>query len=143
MNTDDKDHVLLETYRRASDEADDRPGEFVRRSIIAQARTAAERQGRTSAANDARYWMGAAAGIGVLGIAVLLWRQTQPQLSADFTTAKSVPATESVTANPAPAAATPEPEPARATGADRGCKASSKGAGRRGSARGVRRRRPS
>jgi hypothetical protein len=82
MNThdDDRDDRLLEDYRRASHAQAGRPGESTRKAILEGARVAA--RSRQPAANDARYAWSAAAGIAVLGIALLLWRQSDPRLVA-------------------------------------------------------------
>jgi hypothetical protein len=80
-NRDDNgDDRLIEDYRRASDAAAGRPGDSTRNAILEGARAAA--RSRQPAANDSRYAWSAAAGIAVLGIALLLWRQADPDLVA-------------------------------------------------------------
>lgn len=78
-NRDDNgDDRLVEDYRRASDAEAGRPGDSTRNAILEGARAAA--RSRQPAANDSRYAWSAAAGIAVLGIALLLWRQADPDL---------------------------------------------------------------
>lgn len=77
---DNRDDRLVEDYRRASDAEAGRPGDSTRNAILEGAREAA--RSRQPAANDSRYAWSAAAGIAVLGIALLLWRQSDPDLVA-------------------------------------------------------------
>jgi hypothetical protein len=65
--------ALTDAYRRASAEEAGRPSAATRRAILAEAAAAARR--RTLAANEPRYVLRAVAGVAVLGVAVLLWRQ--------------------------------------------------------------------
>lgn len=96
MNTPDDEpgDELTRAYRNTSDTQAGRPGAATRAAILAEARATALR--RTPAANDSRYVWRAAAGIAVLGVAVLLWRQTDRKLSPDLTVANAErPAAES------------------------------------------------
>lgn len=96
MNTPDDEpgDELTRAYRNTSDAQAGRPGAATRAAILAEARAAALR--RMPAANDSRYVWRAAAGIAVLGVAVLLWRQTDRRLSPDLTVASAErPAAES------------------------------------------------
>jgi hypothetical protein len=78
--TDDEGpDALTREYRRVGDEHAGRPGDAVRAAILAEARAAAQR--RMPAANDGRFVWRAVAGIGVLGVAVLVWRQVDRPLA--------------------------------------------------------------
>lgn len=103
MNThdDDRDDRLLAGYRRASDTQAGRPSESTRKAILEGARAAA--RSRQPAANDSRYVWSAAAGIAVLGIALLLWRQADPRLVA------TAPATSAAPSTPSPVLAEAQP----------------------------------
>jgi hypothetical protein len=111
MNTpdDESGDELTREYQRASDAQAGSPAAATRAAILAEARAAALR--RTPAANDSRYVWRAVAGIAVLGVAVLLWRQVDRKLTPDL--AVSTPE-RTVTAPPTPAAA-PEDRPALPT----------------------------
>lgn len=108
MSAPDSDE-LLQAYRRASAAEAGAPPRALRDTILAEATAAARR--RIPAANDSRFHWRAVAGVAVLGVAVLLWRQMDPRLST--TPREIVPAP---TAAPAPAAA---PSPAGAEGVSR------------------------
>lgn len=114
MNTPDTDRRLLEDYRRASAAQTGEPGEAVRKAILAEAAAAADR--RRPAANDARYWYGAAASLAVLGVALILWRQ-MPDPLATGTAVAVAPQMESVAADTtgetAGLAEAPAPTPGR------------------------------
>jgi hypothetical protein len=77
-----KDDPLAEEldsiYQQASAKQAGSPSASTREAILAQAKATALR--RTPAANDSRYLWRAAAGVAVFGVALLLWRQTNPQL---------------------------------------------------------------
>jgi hypothetical protein len=87
MNKPDEgaEDELTRAYRRASDAEAGSPAASTRAAILAEARAASLR--RTPAANDSRYIWRAAAGIAVLGVAVILWRQTDHRLAPDLTVA--------------------------------------------------------
>lgn len=112
MSTEDNEHEeLLRAYRRESQAQAGAPSEQTRRAILAGARAEALR--RRPAANDSRYaWSAAAAGVAVLGIALLLWRQADPQLprGAVPPVATQVPSAEVAKAETRGA---PEPETVR------------------------------
>jgi hypothetical protein len=76
---------LARAYRGASEGEAGRPDASTRAAILAEARAAALR--RTTAANDSRYFRRAAAGIAILGVAVLLWRQADRNLTPDLAVA--------------------------------------------------------
>jgi hypothetical protein len=105
MNTpnDESGDELSRAYHRDSDAAGS-PSAATRAAILAEARAAALR--RRPAANDSRYVWRAAAGIAVLGVALLLWRQAGRHVTPDLT----VDATER-----SAAAASPIDVPQRAT----------------------------
>lgn len=73
MNHDRRDEELDAAYRRASAAQAGRPDARTRAAILAEAAAATRR--RTPAANAPRYWMRAVAGIAVVGVALLVWRQ--------------------------------------------------------------------
>lgn len=95
---DNRDERLIEDYRRASDAEAGRPGDSTRNAILQGARAAA--RSRQPAANDSRYAWSAAAGIAVLGIALLLWRQSDPRLIATAPT--TTPASPEASTSPRP-----------------------------------------
>jgi hypothetical protein len=82
---DEPGDELARAYRGASAGEAGRPDASTRAAILAEARAAAFR--RAPAANDSRYFRRAAAGIAVLGVAVLLWRQADRNLTPDLTVA--------------------------------------------------------
>jgi hypothetical protein len=120
MSNDD-DQQLLNQYRSASTQDAGAPPIAIRKAVLAEAAAAARR--REPAANDSKYIWRAAAGIGVIGIALLIWRQSAPQLdhmSAAKAETTAAPMTEQraddrlANATTAPAAtATSEAEPAK------------------------------
>jgi hypothetical protein len=81
MNAEDKKpDELTEAYRHASAKDAGRPDDATRRAILAEAEAAARRR---RPANDARYVVRAVAGIAVIGVAIVLWRQMdQPAVTA-------------------------------------------------------------
>ena len=99
---DDSADEITRAYRSASDAQAGIPAASTRAAILAEARAAALK--RTPAANDSRYVWRAAAGIAVLGVAVILWRQTDHRLAPDLTVAAPDRATEAQ----APPAAAPQ-----------------------------------
>jgi hypothetical protein len=114
MSTGHEDEDELQrAYREASGDAAGAPPPRLRKTILAEAAAAA---GRRQPANDARYWLSAAAGIAVLGLGLVLWRQVPHQLPGDVpvmaevsvdSTVKSAPAAEPVPAAPPSVAAEP------------------------------------
>jgi hypothetical protein len=86
---DEADDELTRAYRRASDAEAGRPDPAVRAAVLAEARAAALR--RTPAANDRRFLWRAVAGVAVLGVAVLLWREVQVPLTPLANVAAPVP----------------------------------------------------
>jgi hypothetical protein len=89
MNTprDESEDEVTGAYRRASDTEAGRPAPATRAAILAEARAATLR--RTPAANESRYAWRAVAGIAVIGVAVLLWRQSERHVTPDLTVASS------------------------------------------------------
>jgi hypothetical protein len=112
MSTGHEDE-LQRAYRAASSKVD-APPPALRKAILAEAAAAAKRR---QPANDARYWLSAAAGIAVLGVGLVLWRQVPHQLpgevpamakaSADST--QAAPAAQPAPASPPSVAAVSEP----------------------------------
>jgi hypothetical protein len=76
MSTDHEDE-LQRAYRDASSDAAGAPPAALRKAILAEAAAAAKRR---QPANDSRYWLSAAAGVAVLGVGLVLWRQVPHQL---------------------------------------------------------------
>lgn len=68
-------------YRQASNAEAGRPAAYTRAAILAEAEAAARR--RTPAANEPRYFWRAVAGLAVMGVAVLIWRQTDEPMPGD------------------------------------------------------------
>jgi hypothetical protein len=103
---------LTREYQRASSTEAGRPSDATRAAILAEARAAALR--RMPAANNSRFVWRAVAGIAVIGVAVLLWRQAGQPLPV--TAHVEPPAARSEAPQPAavPAAAASEESPARA-----------------------------
>lgn len=81
MSEQDSDDALDAAYRRASAADAGRVGAAVRARILAEGEAAARRN--LPAANQSRYWMGAVAGVAVLGFAVLMLRQVDMRLPGD------------------------------------------------------------
>ncbi len=79
MSTEQEDQ-LQRAYRDASSDAAGVPPPGLRKAILAEAAAAARRR---EPANDARYWLSAAAGIAVLGVGLVLWRQVPHELPGD------------------------------------------------------------
>jgi hypothetical protein len=99
---DDPHDELTRAYRSASDAQAESPAASTRAAILAEARAAALK--RTPAANDSRYVWRAAAGIAVLGVAVILWRQTDHRLAPDLAAAPETTAAVQSPQAPQPAA---------------------------------------
>ena len=70
--------ALDAAYRRANAAQTERPSMATRQAILAHAAKVAHQ--RTPAANDSRFVWRAVAGVAVLGVAVLLWRQVDHRL---------------------------------------------------------------
>lgn len=81
MNQDHRDNELDAAYRRASEEQAGRPAASTRAAILAEAEAAARR--RTPAANDSRYLWRIAGAVAVVGIGVLIWRQTDVRMPGE------------------------------------------------------------
>lgn len=84
MNEEQKDQQLDAAYRRASASEAGRPDAKTRAAILAEAAAAARR--RTPAANESRYLMRAVAGLAVIGVGLLVWRQTDHRLPGEAQT---------------------------------------------------------
>lgn len=91
MNTPDDEPVdeVMSAYRRASEAEAGGPASSTRAAILAAARAAALR--RTPAANQSLYAWRAVAGIAVLGVAVLLWRQADRSVTPELTVETRTP----------------------------------------------------
>lgn len=77
----EQDDKLDALWRRASAEDAGRPAAKTRAAILAEAAAAARR--REPAANAPRYWMRMVAGVAVVGIGLVLWRQTDVRLPGE------------------------------------------------------------
>lgn len=109
MNQEHEDQRLDAAYRQASRGEAGRPGAGTRAAILAEAAAAARR--RTPAANESRYLLRAVAGIAVLGVALLLWRQTDHRLPGEAPSL-DVPVTQQAMRQEADSAFVPdEPTP--------------------------------
>lgn len=107
----EEDDKLDALWRRASVEDAERPAAKTRAAILAEAAAAARR--REPAANAPRYWMRMVAGVAVVGIGLVLWRQTDVRLPGEMTVAEPMmqevaPAADAVA--PVTDAAAPAPE---------------------------------
>ena len=117
MNTNGTppDDDLDKAYQQASAQSSGLPSGATRAAILAEARAAALR--RTPAANDSRYVWRAVAGMAMLGVAVLIWRQTDTRLPTSTPMLPSAPVLEPAeqraadVAPPEPAAAPPTVAP--------------------------------
>ena len=85
MNTPDDlpEDDVTGAYRHASDADAGHPAPSTRAAILAEARAASLK--RTPAANESNYAWRAVAGLAVLGVAVLLWRQADRHVAPDLT----------------------------------------------------------
>lgn len=119
MNEEHDDQQLAAAYRHASDREAGRPDAMTRAAILAAAAAAARR--RTPAANASHYLLRAVAGVAVIGVGLLVWRQTEHRLpgegpALDVPVAQQTveraadPAFVPAPAAPTPAAPTPSPE---------------------------------
>lgn len=77
----DEDKALDAAWRRASAADAGRPSAKTRAAILAEA--AAQARRRQPAANEPRYWMRVVAGVAVVGVGVMLWRQTDVRLPGE------------------------------------------------------------
>jgi hypothetical protein len=84
MNEEQKDQQLDAAYRRASASAAGRPDAKTRAAILAEAAASARR--RAPAANESRYLMRAVAGLAVIGVGLLVWRQADHRLPGEART---------------------------------------------------------
>lgn len=102
-----EDDKLDALWRRASAEDAGRPAAKTRAAILAEAAAAARR--REPAANAPRYWMRMAAGVAVVGIGVVLWRQTEVRLPGEApVAAPASTVSDAMTPVPAPEPAVPD-----------------------------------
>jgi hypothetical protein len=101
MSDTPKDQQLDEAYRRASAADAGCPRETTRAAILAEAKAAARK--RAPAANDSRYLLRAVAGVAVIGVAILIWRQTNAPLPGELVATAPVSAPQ-----PADTAAEPQ-----------------------------------
>jgi hypothetical protein len=123
MSHDEHDEALDAAYRRASDADAGRPAAATRAAILARASEQARASRRQApAANDRHVIWRAAAGVAVLGFALLLWRQSEPPRPARdapvFVPEAPAEVSSAETAAPAPA-----PPPAVAAPDDDGAAA--------------------
>ena len=85
MSAPGDDEELIESYRRASAAEAGRPSDALRAAVLAQARAAAAPAAATRrprAANDARFAWRMVAGLAVVGVALMVWRQLPPAATA-------------------------------------------------------------
>lgn len=106
MSTDQEDE-LQRAYRDASSDAAGAPPPALRKAILAEAAAAAKRR---QPANDSRYWLSAAAGVAVLGLGLVLWRQVPHQLPGDAPLMAEAATDISIQAEAAPRASAPLPD---------------------------------
>jgi hypothetical protein len=105
--TNDAEQELVDQYRIVSAEDAGPAPAAVRKAVLAEAAAAARR--RQPAANDGKYLWRAVASIGVMAIALLIWRESEPELSrAPAGELRTVKAARDTT-NAAPAAQTSAP----------------------------------
>jgi hypothetical protein len=81
MNSPPDDHDPLADYREASARDAGRPSAATRKAILDNAAAAA--RARTPAANDSRYIWRGVAGVAVLGIGLMLWRQVDHRMPGE------------------------------------------------------------
>jgi hypothetical protein len=77
----DEDQALDAAWRRASAADAGRPSAGTRAAILAEAAAVARR--RQPAANESRYWLSAVAGVAVIGVGVLVWRQVDVRMPGE------------------------------------------------------------
>jgi hypothetical protein len=106
MSNDD-DQELLNMYRSASTQDAGAPPAAVRKAVLAEAAAAPRR--RQPAANDTKYIWRAVAGIGVMAVALLIWRESAPELSRTRARESRTVETPRDTTHVAPAAQTSAP----------------------------------
>jgi hypothetical protein len=78
----EEDDTLDALWRSATAADAERPAAQTRTAILADAAAAARR--RAPAANAPRYWMRVAAGVAVVGVGLMLWRQTEAPLPGEM-----------------------------------------------------------
>ncbi len=103
----DEDDKLDALWRSATAADAERPAAQTRAAILAEA--AAEARRRAPAANAPRYWMRVAAGVAVVGVGLMLWRQTEPPLPGEMPVAAPMMQERAPEAD---AVAVPAPAPA-------------------------------
>lgn len=82
MNEDPRDQIIDAAYRRASEAEAGGPSAGTRAAILAEAEAASRR--RAPVANDSRYRWGAVAAVAVIGLGVLIWRQTDVRMPGEL-----------------------------------------------------------
>jgi hypothetical protein len=82
--------ALDSAYQRANADAAERPSSATRQVILEQAAKSARQH--TPAANDSRFVWRAVAGVAVLGVAVLVWRQVDQRMPGQAPQVLAVPA---------------------------------------------------
>ncbi|MET0280205.1 MAG: hypothetical protein ABW278_03645 [Steroidobacteraceae bacterium] len=114
MNPNDEHDEVLEAYRKASAEKAGRPTAGMRRAILEEAAAAANR--RRPAANDSRFMWRGIAGVAVLSVGIVLWRQVEhrtpgatPVVVAQQMREESKAEAAAPVASAAPAAPAPPP----------------------------------
>lgn len=107
MNEEHNDQQLDAAYRRASGSEAGRPEAKTRTAILAEAAAAAHR--RRPAANDSRYLLRAVAGLAVIGVGLLVWRQTDHRLPGEAP-ALDLPVAQDSVESAAGQAFVPDPE---------------------------------
>ena len=104
----EEDDKLDALWRSATAADAERPAAQTRATILAEAAAAARR--RAPAANAPRYWMRVAAGVAVVGVGLMLWRQTEAPLPGEMPVAAPM-MQERLPEADAVAAPTPAPPP--------------------------------
>ena len=101
------DDELLDAYREASAAEAGQPSPATRAAVLAHARAQLSREGaaRPRAANDARFAWRMVAGLAMVGVGLLIWRQLPREATERVTT--ETPTAR--VATPAPAAAPADP----------------------------------
>lgn len=103
------DDKLDALWRSASAADADRPSAKTRAAILAEAAAAARR--REPAANAPKYWMRVVAGVAVVGVGLMLWRQTEVPLPGEMPVA--APMMQEAAPQEDAAAPAPAPPPAQ------------------------------
>lgn len=105
----EEDDKLDALWRSATAADAERPAAQTRAAILAEA--AAEARRRAPAANAPRYWMRLAAGVAVVGVGLMLWRQTEAPLPGAMPAPPSTQAFDNAASESAPRAQAPLPAP--------------------------------